>query len=637
MSRNDSFISECYSSINEMESVVMESELDVVGSIVDAYDKLASIYENAEDDVDIFMSRSYLESYSYFEESNKTFGEKFKERFDEGSVLQSIIKFIPNLVRLIIDSIKKIFNKKKGMSVEKAANFMSNAAGQVKKAATKLWEAIDLDKDNTGKIVAISVAGFTIPAAVVFGFTKKGREIVKMLANSFVKFWTGSVPAFFSRKINDKTIPGAKKIGKIDYIETAEGNKYTTHVNLGDIYKFFNEPIAVIQELARIQKIDDHSLETINACSEKISAARKINVVTMTRNEYGEEEIINLIEKTNAAIARMQNISSSALNNITNLANSYSGKKQDPKTNPTPTAESWYGDDICDYIYQEADDNNADTGNTDGETSDKNNAEKAGRNKSGNNTNKSKAKIEKVLNNFVKHFQMYVSIITPLINFFQSFEDALNELIAATQSAVSEAENGGSGTDSVDELSEIPKDDDSDNDSDNVSDDDSSDETDSAETQQLSERVRNYQTPRMAGQKLKSGELSPPGATYVAKHYKGWSDAEKSEVAAITYNEWHEADGNDKKSAKEKLKKLNEICSNIGVNKQNKETLRKRFIVTESFYYYDDDDDMYQESYDYSDEDYNYDYDDDTYQESYDYSCDDYEDSSDESNWYNRR
>ena len=635
MSRNDSFISECYSSINEMESVVMESELDVVGSIVDAYDKLASIYENAEDDVDIFMSRSYLESYSYFEESNKTFGEKFKERFDEGSVLQSIIKFIPNLVRLIIDSIKKIFNKKKGMSVEKAANFMSNAAGQVKKAATKLWEAIDFDKDNTGKIVAISVAGFTIPAAVVFGFTKKGREIVKMLANSFVKFWTGSVPAFFSRKINDKTIPDAKKIGKIDYIETAEGNKYTTHVNLGDIYKFFNEPVAVIQELARIQKIDDHSLGTINACSEKISAARKINVVTMTRNEYGEEEIINLIEKTNDAIARMQNISSSALNNITNLANSYSGKQQNPNPNPTPTAESWYGDDICDYIYQEADDNNADTGNTDGETSDKNNAEKAGRNKSGNNTNKSKAKIEKVLNNFIKNFQMYVRVIAPLINFFQSFENALNELITATQSAVERAENGGD--DNVDTVEEPLSEENEETKTPESDDDDSSDETDSAETQQLSERVRNYQTPRMAGQKLKSGELSPPGATYVAKHYKGWSDAEKSEVAAITYNEWHEADGNDKKSAKEKLKKLNEICSNIGVNKQNKETLRKRFIVTESFYYYDDDDDMYQESYDYSDEDYNYDYDDDTYQESYDYSCDDYEDSSDESNWYNRR
>lgn len=634
MSRNDSFISECYSSINEMESVVMESELDVVGSIVDAYDKLASIYENAEDDVDIFMSRSYLESYSYFEESNKTFGEKFKERFDEGSVLQSIIKFIPNLVRLIIDSIKKIFNKKKGMSVEKAANFMSNAAGQVKKAATKLWEAIDLDKDNTGKIVAISVAGFTIPAAVVFGFTKKGREIVKMLANSFVKFWTGSVPAFFSRKINDKTIPDAKKIGKIDYIEAAEGNKYTTHVNLGDIYKFFNEPVVVIQELARIQKIDDRSLGTINACSEKISAARKINVVTMTRNEYGEEEIIALIEKINDAIARMQNISSSALNNITNLANSYSGKKQDPNPNPTPTTESWYGDDICDYIYQEADDNNADTGNTDGETGDKNNAEKAGRNKSGNNTNKSKAKIEKVLNNFIKNFQMYVRVIAPLINFFQSFENALNELIAATQSAVSEAESGGSGTDSVEE----PEEEISENDNpDDDSTDDSDDKPDSTETQQLSERVRNYQTPRMAGQKLKSGELSPPGATYVAKHYKGWSDEEKNEVAAITYNEWHEADGNDKKSAKEKLKKLNEICSNIGVNKQNKETLRKRFIVTESFYYYDDDDDMYQESYDYSNEDYNYDYDDDTYQESYDYSYDDYEDSSDESNWYNRR
>ena len=43
MSRNDSFISECYSSINEMESVVMESELDVVGSIVNAYDSLKSI------------------------------------------------------------------------------------------------------------------------------------------------------------------------------------------------------------------------------------------------------------------------------------------------------------------------------------------------------------------------------------------------------------------------------------------------------------------------------------------------------------------------------------------------------------------------------------------------------------------
>ena len=635
MSRNDSFISECYSSINEMESVVMESELDVVGSIVDAYDKLASIYENAEDDVDIFMSRSYLESYSYFEESNKTFGEKFKERFDEGSVLQSIIKFIPNLVRLIIDSIKKIFNKKKGMSVEKAANFMSNAAGQVKKAATKLWEAIDLDKDNTGKIVAISVAGFTIPAAVVFGFTKKGREIVKMLANSFVKFWTGSVPAFFSRKINDKTIPDAKKIGKIDYIETAEGNKYTTHVNLGDIYKFFNEPIAVIQELARIQKIDDRSLETINACSEKISAARKINIVTMTRNEYGEEEIINLIEKINDAIARMQNISSSALNNITNLANSYSGKQQNPNPNPTPTTESWYGDDICDYIYQEADDNNADTGNTDGETGDKNNAEKAGRNKSGNNTNKSKAKIEKVLNNFIKNFQMYVRVIAPLINFFQSFENALNELIAATQSAVTEAENGDGDTDVVDTNGEPPSEEP--DEEEKVPENDNTGETDSIETQQLSERVRNYQTPRMAGKKLRSGELSNPGSTYKAKYYKGWSDAEKNEVAAITYNEWHEADGNDKKSAEEKLKKLNEICSNIGVNKQNKETLRKRFIVTESFYYYDDDDDMYQESYDYSDEDYNYDYDDDTYQESYDYSCDDYEDSSDESNWYNRR
>ena len=633
MSRNDSFISECYSSINEMESVVMESELDVVGSIVDAYDKLASIYENAEDDVDIFMSRSYLESYSYFEESNKTFGEKFKERFDEGSVLQSIIKFIPNLVRLIIDSIKKIFNKKKGMSVEKAANFMSNAAGQVKKAATKLWEAIDLDKDNTGKIVAISVAGFTIPAAVVFGFTKKGREIVKMLANSFVKFWTGSVPAFFSRKINDKTIPDAKKIGKIDYIETAEGNKYTTHVNLGDIYKFFNEPIAVIQELARIQKIDEHSLETINACSEKISAARKINIVTMTRNEYGEEEIIDLIGKINDAIARMQNISSSALNNITNLANSYSGKKQDP--NPTPTAESWYGDDICDYIYQEADDNNADTGNTDGETGDKNNAGKAGRNKSGNNTNKSKAKIEKVLNNFIKNFQMYVRVIAPLINFFQSFENALNELIAATQSAVTEAENGDGDTVVVDNDEETQSEET--DEEEEASENDNTGETGSTETQQLSERVRNYQTPRMAGKKLRSGELSNPGSTYKAKYYKGWSDAEKNEVAAITYNEWHEADGNDKKSAEEKLKKLNEICSNIGVNKQNKETLRKRFIVTESFYYYDDDDDMYQESYDYSDEDYNYDYDDDTYQESYDYSYDDYEDSSDESNWYNRR
>ena len=99
---------EILSAIDNIETTVMESEMNVMNSLIDSYDKAVMILENCNDNTDV-------DSFDIFQESvimeadengeNNTDGNKPKKSIKE--IIIDILLFIPRMIKKAYNFIKR--------------------------------------------------------------------------------------------------------------------------------------------------------------------------------------------------------------------------------------------------------------------------------------------------------------------------------------------------------------------------------------------------------------------------------------------------------------------------------------------------------------------------------------------------
>lgn len=97
--------------IDQIDDVILESEIDVLQAMSDVYDKAQIILENSD------TTDGLVPSYAFFQE-----GEIMDRATGKGkneSTIKKIAAFLPRLIMAIVDFIKKKFTKKEETPVIK--------------------------------------------------------------------------------------------------------------------------------------------------------------------------------------------------------------------------------------------------------------------------------------------------------------------------------------------------------------------------------------------------------------------------------------------------------------------------------------------------------------------------------------
>ena len=312
MTNNTNLVDEILSSIDEMDSITMESSLDVMNSLLDSYDKILTIQENYEGDVDDF--ETIMES---FYQEGKIMDEVKEMGKDQGMIMR-IISFIPRLLIAIGRAIKNAW--KGGEPAKKASSAAERVMkwGQdVKDFATSLFT---VDKDNTGKIVGITVAGVAISGAVVASWIAARKGIFEKLGNSFKSFWTNKVAAFFSKGITPEDVPSEMKdVGHIHYTDSTD--KWTTLFNLDAVLKFFTEPKAIIENIGRISAIggDKDSIKVYDEYLTKLDNVRKLKIISKNPVSFSTADINKYFKDIDAAITSLGDTAEKSWDNANKL------------------------------------------------------------------------------------------------------------------------------------------------------------------------------------------------------------------------------------------------------------------------------------------------------------------------------
>lgn len=234
MTNNVNLVNEILSSIDEVESLTMESSVDVIGSMIDSYDKLLTIQENyTGDDIDDVLASFYQEGQIM---------DEVKVKSANDSTLKKILMFLPRLLQAIWNAIKKAWNG--GKSADKATTVID----KIKKTGPDLKAFIEkvFSADSPEKLVGLVVGGITITAAtagIIFGIKKglfdKLRNAIDALRQkmSKIKYFITNRKTTADKLNEDReTVDTAR----IEYI--AESDTYVLPVSLEAILNCYNIP-----------------------------------------------------------------------------------------------------------------------------------------------------------------------------------------------------------------------------------------------------------------------------------------------------------------------------------------------------------------------------------------------------------
>ena len=161
---NSTLRDEVLASINAIDEAVVESDMSVTLALIDASEKAMMIMENyTGEDVDAF---------SFFQEANKW---DPKHPFKEDNALMTIVRFIPNLIRLIIKKLGDLFGVDKRSTLEKIADGFKAAAS----TGSELFAALaDVINGNEKKVVVGGIVITSTAVGVATGAFRKASQAV---------------------------------------------------------------------------------------------------------------------------------------------------------------------------------------------------------------------------------------------------------------------------------------------------------------------------------------------------------------------------------------------------------------------------------------------------------------------------
>lgn len=190
-------------SIYDIEQTECTSGLDTVGSMIEATDKAYSIIRECKtygDDV--------YDMFSIFQEADENMdpdqhGKKIsdmnkdekrayreKHAFKEDTPFMTFLKFLPNLVMLIVRSIGNLFKKKPDRNgLQKAVDYIQKWSDDHKEEAGKILS--ELYESVTGKSAGsnIQILGIGVPVALITGIFLGGFKTVAKCRDAVINFF----------------------------------------------------------------------------------------------------------------------------------------------------------------------------------------------------------------------------------------------------------------------------------------------------------------------------------------------------------------------------------------------------------------------------------------------------------------
>lgn len=306
MTNNVNLVDEILSSIDEVESLTMESSVDVIGSMIDSYDKMFTIQENyTGDDIDDVLTSFYQEGQIM---------DEVKAKGANDGTIKKILMFLPRLLAAIVHAIKKAWNG--GKSSKEA----SSALDKIKDAGSdvKSFIASVLSADSPEKIVGLVVGGITISAAtagIIFGI-KKG--IFDKLGNA-IKAVVAKIKYFMHSKMVTGDVPTTVDESSIRY--TASNDSWTLPVDLDAIAQCYTIPKGAIENLSRISPISSSSADVYKKYLDEFTKVRKLDILSKSGKTYTFDQLNAKMKEIGTTIDEILETSDKAVTNINKLAN----------------------------------------------------------------------------------------------------------------------------------------------------------------------------------------------------------------------------------------------------------------------------------------------------------------------------
>lgn len=211
MTNTNVFHEELLGYISAVDDAVMESEMGVTLSLMEAADKAMMIMENYEGD--------FIDSFSIFQEAAGS-GKDPAHPFKEDTVLKTIIRFIPNLFKLIIAKLNKLFNKDERTKFEKAMDALKKSATPV---ADLINSIVDAVAENKEKVI---IAGIPISLAAL-----------GIATGAFKKAYNSATSAM--REYFKLADPSIKDLETVDVKLVKGGTAIKTHFNIDALAGWF--------------------------------------------------------------------------------------------------------------------------------------------------------------------------------------------------------------------------------------------------------------------------------------------------------------------------------------------------------------------------------------------------------------
>ena len=304
MTNNVNLVDEILSSIDEVETLTMESSVDVIGSMIDSYDKMFTIQENyTGDNLDDVLTSFYQEGQIM---------DEVKAKGANDGTIKKILMFIPRLLAAIVHAIKKAWNG------GKSAKGASNALDKIKDAGSdvKSFIASVLSADSPEKIIGLVVGGVTITATtagIIFGI-KKG--IFDKLGNA-IKAVAAKIKYFTHSKMVTGDVPTTVNESSIRY--TASNDSWTLPVDLDAIAQCYTIPKGAVENLTKISAVSSNSADVYKKYLDEFTKVRKLDILSKSGKEYTTEQvktkfdafgetIDNILETTDKAVSHMNDL-----------------------------------------------------------------------------------------------------------------------------------------------------------------------------------------------------------------------------------------------------------------------------------------------------------------------------------------
>lgn len=316
--RNSSLlVEEVFSCIDNIGDVTLESEMNTLSSLIDSYDKAMMIMENYDGDI--------VDGFAIFQEAEESAVQSGEPSDDNSadakknkSFLYKALHFIPNLIKALIQFIKKAWNNDIAPAVEKGVDNIKDIPEKTKDLVdTIMGKDSEWIKSNAAKLGITAGAALTI-AGIVGQITGVNNKILDA-----TKGWWGKVKGFFKKCIN-RTPKLRMEWGK---------NVCITNLNLKAISDILGkETKDVLDSLASLSpdSSSDQINKIANAAATKIAAIKDTEIILNEERAFSFTEIPELFKNVNEHISSITDAASNAVKKLEALNEKLTANNSDP-------------------------------------------------------------------------------------------------------------------------------------------------------------------------------------------------------------------------------------------------------------------------------------------------------------------